>query len=251
MDIDERDQVAQQFGVAPEQVGRDHLISYLLAFLGEQFGDRIHFIGGTALARTHLPNGRLSEDIDLIAVDIRRAVAEELDDALPRAVARTHGRLTLERHFSTVADTLPVTVRTVEGIAVNIQLLSSRDRIVWPAERRLLEQRYSDAPTAELVVPTLPAFAASKTATWADRSAPRDLWDLWALSQIGAIDETALHLFQKFGPTNRAPSGHIFESPPSDAAWQTQLAGQTRLSVTAAEALAIVRDAWARVVGDR
>jgi predicted nucleotidyltransferase component of viral defense system len=49
VDIDERDQVAQQFGVAPEQVERDHLISFLLGFLSERFSDRIHFIGGTAL----------------------------------------------------------------------------------------------------------------------------------------------------------------------------------------------------------
>jgi len=57
---------------------------------------RIQFIGGTALARTHLPDGRLSEDIDLIAVDDRKAVAADLDAALPRALARTHGRLTLD-----------------------------------------------------------------------------------------------------------------------------------------------------------
>jgi predicted nucleotidyltransferase component of viral defense system len=246
VDVDERDQVAQQFGVSPEQVERDHLISYLLAYLSEQLGDRIQFIGGTALARTHLPDGRLSEDIDLVAMDSRRAVAQELDDALPRAIARTHGRLTLEPLFSTARDALPVTVTTIQDMAVKIQLLSSRDRIVWPAERRCLEQRYSDAPRAELVVPTLAAFAASKTATWADRRAPRDLWDLWALSEIGAIDETALQLFQKFGPTNRPPGDYIFENPPSDAAWESQLAGQTRLTITAPEALAIVRQAWAR-----
>jgi predicted nucleotidyltransferase component of viral defense system len=248
MKIDERDRVAQQFGVAPEQVERDHLISYLLGFLSDRLGDRIHFIGGTALARTHLPRGRLSEDIDLIAVDSRRAVAEELDKALPRAVARTHGRLTLEPLLSRVADTVPVTASTVDGTAVKIQLLSSRDRIVWPSERRLLEQRYSDAPTAHLVVPTLPAFAASKTATWADRRAPRDLWDLWALDRIGAINAAALELYRGFGPTNQPPGGYVFETPPSDAEWQSQLAGQTRLTVDAAGALAVVREAWARVV---
>jgi hypothetical protein len=95
------------------------------------------------LARTHLPDGRLSEDIDLIAIDDRKAVAEVLD----------------------------------------AQLLSARGRELWPTERRALQQRYHDAPAAELLVPTLPAFAASKTATWADRRAPRDLWDLWALHQ--------------------------------------------------------------------
>lgn len=74
MNLDERDAVATQFGVAAEQVERDHLISHLLAVLSRQFGDRIQFIGGTALARTHLPDGRLSEDIDLIALGDRKPV---------------------------------------------------------------------------------------------------------------------------------------------------------------------------------
>ncbi|AGB24303.1 protein of unknown function (DUF1814) [Mycobacterium sp. JS623] len=250
MDVDERDEVAQQFGVAPEQVERDHLISYLLAFLSVRFGDRIHFIGGTALARTHLPTGRLSEDIDLIAVDSRKAVAQELDEELPRAVARSHGRLTLEPGFTRVPDTRAVIARTAGGLTVQIQLLSARDRTVWPSERRVLEQRYDDAPHAELIVPTLPAFAASKTATWADRRAPRDLWDLWALNGINAIDQIALDLFQRFGPTNKPPGRQVFQTPPADAEWQAQLAGQTHLTVSASEALAVVREAWARTLAE-
>jgi Nucleotidyl transferase AbiEii toxin, Type IV TA system len=161
------------------------------------------------LARTHLPDGRLSEDIDLIAIDDRKAVAEVLD----------------------------------------AQLLSARGRELWPTERRALQQRYHDAPAAELLVPTLPAFAASKTATWADRRAPRDLWDLWALTRIGAIDPAALQLYRRFGPTNQPPGHYLFEAPPSEAEWQSQLAGQTQLTVDAAGALATVRKAWARVVG--
>lgn len=89
MDPDERDSVATQFGVSTEQVERDHLISHVLAFLSRKFGDQVHFIGGTALARTHLPDGRLSEDIDLIAIASRKQVATALDAALPRAIART------------------------------------------------------------------------------------------------------------------------------------------------------------------
>lgn len=248
MNADERAKIAQQFGVAPEQVERDHLISYLLAFLSRDFSDRIQFIGGTALARTHLPGGRLSEDIDLIAVDDRKTVAADLDAALPRALARTHGRLTLDPPFSGVANTVAAILRSATGIVVRIQLLSARGRVLWPSERRLLEQRYRDAPAAELIVPTLPAFAASKTATWADRRAPRDLWDLWALNRIGAIDAAALELYRRFGPTNQPPGVYVFETPPFDAEWQSQLAGQTRLTVDAADALAVVGEAWARVV---
>ncbi|WP_338101302.1 nucleotidyl transferase AbiEii/AbiGii toxin family protein [Mycolicibacterium austroafricanum] len=97
---------------------------------------------------------------------------------------------------------------------------------------------------AELLVPTLAAFAASKTATWTDRHAPRDLWDLWALDQLGAIDAESAALFRRYGPTNKAPTQRMFDRAPTDAEWQAQLAGQTRLTVTAAEALAAVREAW-------
>ncbi|OBC10905.1 hypothetical protein A5784_35980 [Mycobacterium sp. 852013-50091_SCH5140682] len=244
MNVDERDSVATQFGVAAEQVERDHLISHLLAFLSQHFADRIHFIGGTALARTHLPDGRLSEDIDLIALGDRKQVAQDLDASLPRAVARSHGRLTVEPALSATANTLPVLLRPADGRPVRLQLLSSRDRVLWPTERRVLVQRYADAPPAALLVPTLPAFVASKTATWADRHAPRDLWDLWALSEIGAIDPVAATLFRQYGPTNKNPGAYLFRSAPPDTDWQAQLAGQTRLTVSAKDALNAVRTAW-------
>ncbi|WP_330359266.1 nucleotidyl transferase AbiEii/AbiGii toxin family protein [Mycobacteroides franklinii] len=245
VDGDERDAIALQFGVDSGQVVRDHLISHLLAVISQTLGDRVHFIGGTALARTYLPNGRLSEDVDLIAVDSRKSVAQELDSVLPRALARTHGRLTLDPPLSYIRDTEASFLRSTGGVSVRVQLLSSSDRTLWPTERQTLVQRYQDAPPAELAVPTLPGFAASKTATWADRAAPRDLWDLWALNEIGAINANALDLFKRYGPTGRAPGDYIFDKPPSDVAWRTQLAGQTRLTVTAAEAITAVRKAWA------
>ena len=249
MSVDERDAVAQQFGVAAEQVERDHLISHLLGFLSRDFGDRVHFIGGTALARTHLPDGRLSEDIDLIAIADRKGVATDLDAALPKSLARTYGRLTLDGELSRVPDTRPTILRTTAGLSVRLQLLSARDRIVWPTERRALVQRYADAPPAELLVPTLPAFAASKTSTWADRHAARDLWDLWALNAIGAIDAGAVDLFRRYGPTNQPPADHMFTTAPTNTDWRSQLAGQTRITVSAKDALATVRAAWAHAVG--
>ncbi|MFE9784222.1 hypothetical protein ACFYO7_02455 [Nocardia salmonicida] len=39
MRIDERDSVAVQFGVSPEQVERDHLISHLLAAISGRLRD--------------------------------------------------------------------------------------------------------------------------------------------------------------------------------------------------------------------
>ena len=248
MNGDERDSVAAQFGVSVEQVERDHLISHVLAFLGTSIGDQIQFIGGTALARTHLPDGRLSEDIDLIALDDRKAVAAALDAELPRALARSHGRLTLEPTLGSVESTASAVLRSQSGLSVRLQLLSARDRVVWPGERRGLVQRYTDTPAAELFVPTLSAFAASKTSTWADRHSARDLWDLWALSELGAIDRGAVDLYRRHGPTNQPPTARLFSKAPTDAEWRAQLAGQTRLTVSAQEALDVVREAWRTAV---
>jgi hypothetical protein len=42
----------------------------------------------------------------------------------------------------------------------------------------------------------------------------------------------------------------MFKRAPSAVEWQEQLAGQTRLTVTPAEALEVVRTAWAAADGE-
>ena len=93
LDPDEAAAVAAQFGVADGQVRRDRLISHLLAVLSRDLGDKVVFFGGTALARTHLPDGRLSEDLDPFAVRDRRTVAAELERRPVLGVRREFGRL--------------------------------------------------------------------------------------------------------------------------------------------------------------
>ena len=74
LDPDDARAVAALFGAGDEQVARDHLLSHLIAMLGRTVSDEIVFFGGTALARAYLIDGRLSEDLDLIAVGDRGEV---------------------------------------------------------------------------------------------------------------------------------------------------------------------------------
>src|SRR5690606_38201327 len=127
-------------------------------------GDRLHFIGGTALSRTHLTSGRLSEDIDLVALGSRTALAAELDTALPRAVARTHGRLEWMPSLTSIADTGAANLRSAQGLSVKIQFISSENRTPWLVESLVIKQRYILALPAELFVLNLPAFVTEETA---------------------------------------------------------------------------------------
>jgi predicted nucleotidyltransferase component of viral defense system len=56
------------YGTPVSQVQRDHLLSHVLARLPDLVPGAT-FSGGTALCRTHLPDWRLSEDIDLLVDD--------------------------------------------------------------------------------------------------------------------------------------------------------------------------------------
>jgi hypothetical protein len=243
--------VAELFGVADEQVRRDHFISHLLAALARHLPDALVFFGGTALARTHVPDGRLSEDLDLIAVPSRAAVAGRLETALQNAARREFGQLVWRPALTAVRATVPGVLQTPRGLAVRIQLLDPTGYPAWPTERRQLVQRYRDVPAASLTVLTLPAFVASKVVAWCDRNAARDLYDLWALARKGALTDAAAELFAQLGPTGAPPRPWMFAQAPAEADWVTQLAAQTRLTVAAAEALAVVRAAWFTESGDR
>lgn len=239
--------VADRFGAAIEQVRRDHLISHILTALSTSHRDQLIFFGGTALARTHLPAGRLSEDVDLIATGGRRDTAGAIEQTLERALRRSHGRISWAPRLTAVRDTDAAVLVADEGrLTVRIQLLDHLGYPPWPTELQAMDQRYADAGPATLRVPTAASFAAWKTVAWHDRNAPRDLWDLWALAQRGEITPRAAELFVAYGPISNTPQPWMFTSAPTEARWQAQLAGQTRLTVTAAEALQVVTDAWAR-----
>ncbi len=91
---------------------------------------------------------------------------------------------------------------------------------------------------------TAAGFAAAKLSAWMDRHAPRDLYDLWAMSERGLIDAAALEVFIRWGPQARPPAGRVFSTPTDENAWRRGLGHQTRLRVISAEAIGAVRDAW-------
>jgi hypothetical protein len=247
---DDLAEVMARFGVAEAQVRRDHAISHILAALSRHHSDDVIFFGGTSLSRTYLRNERLSEDIDLIAIGRRDDLADILATDIAGALLRTHGRITWSPGWSRNSDVEPAIAVTPDGVAIKLQLLRGEGYEPWQTEMREIEQRYRDAPPATLRVPTLASFAGWKTVAWMDRGAPRDLYDLWALDKVGALNAESAALFATHRPTGSPPRSWMFTRAPSDAEWQAQLAGQTRLTVSATEALDAVCASWVAAVGD-
>src|SRR5699024_2910655 len=91
LDEDEAINSAQKFGVAESQVRRDHVISHVLGALAVSVEDDVDCFGGTALTRIHLPDMRLSEDIDLIALGDRGATAAGIQRAVVKGLRRAVG----------------------------------------------------------------------------------------------------------------------------------------------------------------
>ena len=127
LDPHELAEVAAAFGVADEQVRRDHLISHILAAIAD-LAPAITFFGGTALSRTHLSDpdvgARLSEDIDLYTPQ-RRATAAILDERLPQQLRREFPGTRWDPTLSAVRSTEPGQLVTRDGLRVRIQLLDS------------------------------------------------------------------------------------------------------------------------------
>ncbi len=241
----EWDRIAASFGVGMEQVRRDHLISHVLAALAAEVPtEDVVFLGGTALSRTHLVDGRLSEDIDLMTMRPRTDTANQIESAVRRGLARSHGRPSWSPLLSLTKDARPAVLSVPDGTSVQVQLVNAADYPQWPTEVVDLEQRYSDAPPAALRVLTAAAFGAAKLTAWLDRRAPRDLYDMWALATRGWLDADAVELFHDLGPLRARPQLWMFRDGVAEAVWRRALAHQTRLEVSATEALDVVRRVW-------
>ena len=252
LDPRELAETAAAFGVADEQVRRDHLISHVLAALSE-LEVPVIFFGGTGLARTHLSEpgqgGRLSEDVDLWSSN-RRKVAEMLDVELPRRMRREFPRTTWQPGLSQVRSPIdPAQLVTADGLRLKIQLLdvdgAHQDWKKWPTEVRTVQGRYSDVGPIRLRLPTLDAFVAMKLSAWADRRAARDLYDLAALARGGMVTAEAARLAREVSglPVTRT----LFSQQPAGG-WEDQLAHQTATLPTASEALQEVFDTFAEVL---
>lgn len=235
---------ALKHGVPEAQIWRDWVVSHLLHGLA-QIQDTTGFVfyGGTALCRTWCPDLRLSEDIDLMVHDF--------PDAVP--VMQAELKRAKRREFPDL-DWSPADMwqRTLTSIAttgqrvVKMQFVEPRvreDRI--PTVRASVALRYSDLPeSVTLTVPSAEGFAAMKLMAWHQRQEPRDLYDLAALAEVGAITAEAIDLTTEVSSTRLGVRALHHDLPTSvTQRWSEQLAHQMGSVLSAEQCLEHVLEA--------
>lgn len=240
---------AELHEVQIEQVKRDYVVSLLLHSLGQsKVMDRITFIGGTALHRTIL-NQRLSEDIDLLVAD-RKVTKQVIDQAFRAVLTATYGEAFSAPSLMETSKDTDYAVYGTGDIRVRVQLLNDFHYPSWPSQKVAINQRFSVFPQLKLRVLTPSSFVASKTTAWTDpiRNAPRDLFDLWALSEAGFFTPEVRELYQTFGPTRSDPIVKHFPKAPTEEDWRISLAHQGRIEITPQIARDIVVSQWERLI---
>lgn len=242
LDLDESQDVQELLGAEESQVNRDHAISHVLVAL-QQINTEFVFFGGTALSRTYLTTGRLSEDIDLYSPD-RRALCRELDD-LPRLMKEEFPQAVWNVIPSQTVEPRSSLLVCEASIQIRVQVVDALSR-GWqsiPTNLVDIHQRYSDVSKTQLIVPTFGGFVAMKILAWFDRGAPRDLFDLDGLSRIGAVSSATHDLVEKlrgYRLTKQMLSRKV------SGLWQEELAHQTKLERSENECLARVLEWWGK-----
>ena len=240
LDPRESQNLQNLFNANEAQVSRDHAISHVLAAL-QAINTELVFFGGTALSRTFLTAGRLSEDIDLYSAD-RRALCQELNE-LPKLIKEEFPQATWNMLPSQTVDPQSSLLVCDSSIQIKVQAVDSQTR-GWSKVPKVLtqiHQRFSDVPSTKLFAPTFDGFVAMKALVWFDRGAPRDLFDLEGLSRAGEVSPIARELVNELRGFNL--TGKMLNRKLSGL-WHEELAHQTRLEISEEECLSRVLEWW-------
>ena len=190
----------------PESVlERDYCIAWFLVGLSRvPLRNKITFKGGTALRRCHFPDYRFSEDLDFtILTPLSFQELQQELEAIYKVVkqssnitfrfsrpdATTHQNC--HTFYLAYEGPLP-TNSTPKEIKVDVTI---KEHIFYaPAELAILKshEEFTDVPCNEtILVYSLSEIASEKTVALLDRARtePRDLYDLWYLTEYDATVE--------------------------------------------------------------
>jgi len=190
--------LAHRFGVGERVIEKDYVVSWVLVAIAESdLRGHVAFKGGTALKRVYFPEYRFSEDLDFtLPGDLAHdELVGLLGGLLPSLLGRINLRVDLTRADLRAHEGTHVEVAYVGPLQATARPrrlkmdFTRRELLVNPPRTAELTAPYSDYPQGvRLPAYTINEIFAEKLCALMGRTEPRDLYDVWWLLEMAAID---------------------------------------------------------------
>lgn len=165
---------ARLLGVDDAVIWREYVSCHVLAGIAETSSGLV-FRGGTALARVHWPDHRISEDLDFITERTWEHVTQEFDRAIAHTQLRLETTLSIASPASDASRLRHVVRSDLGEILIDVVQQAPVRRVV-----ARLDLPYGDLPgDLSVDVVAVEEILADKWFMLEDRDEPRDLFDLW------------------------------------------------------------------------
>ena len=202
--------IAAKLGVRDTQIEKDYVISWILYGISknEYLSHHLVFKGGTVLKKAFFPDYRFSEDMDFTFI------GENFDiDKIKKAVEEIcrwvydESRIRLAIQDETQHETGNYNfylsyIASLGGKGENKSIkvdISCEELVYYPVENRVIINAYSDLTIEHTVLCySLNESVAEKMRSLMQRTAPRDLYDLWYLFEVEGMNiEDCIYAFQE------------------------------------------------------
>ena len=202
--------IAAKLGVRDTQIEKDYVISWVLLGIAnnEFLATHLVFKGGTVLKKAYFPDYRFSEDMDFTFIK------DDFDTFKIKSAIETligwvyeESRIKLAVLDETQHETGNYNfylsyIGSLGGKGENKSIkvdISCDELVYYPVENRVINNAYSDLTSQYSVLCySLDESIAEKMRSLMQRTAPRDLYDLWYLFEVEGMNiEDCIYAFQE------------------------------------------------------
>jgi len=185
-------EVARRWGVPESTVERDYAQGWLLASLSKNV--EMALKGGTGIRKVFIEDYRFSDDLDFTllrdngAEDVEGRVKEAVTSAKRDSGINFDDALTFEEVENGFQGSVYFRILRRTGSPLKIRLdmtLRDNEIVLLPLEMRGMFHTYSDVMGAKVLSYSLLEVFAEKIRALFERTRPRDLYDVWRLSELG------------------------------------------------------------------
>jgi predicted nucleotidyltransferase component of viral defense system len=190
-------QKARKEGVRDTQIEKDYILSWILTGISHNdlLFDNLIFKGGTVLKKIYFADYRHSEDLDFTLLN-EKFSNEEIKTAFENSFDFVKEEANIDLSIADFGEHETGNINfyiaysgALGGTGKRVKVdISKNELLKFELEEKPLFETYSDHISSKLKCYSLPEVMAEKLRSLLSRQQPRDLYDLWYLSEIEGLE---------------------------------------------------------------